>query len=214
MNKSKTPVIIAVIGALVTMIMIITVIKNSSSKNETPVSDTTPKITIDNPEQKLEKCLKKINIRTADKIKGTVDYSDKGSANLPNIETKYPLTVTGDGDVDIEIFSTSEKAGKNNNGWLNETAQQFNEQRNRLSNGKIISVSVRSIPSGASSDYISNNVYLPQAYTPSNELFGNLAIEQGAKLKLEAESLVANTAGIAISRTAASTVATYRGKPF
>ncbi len=211
MNKSKTPVIIAVIGALVTMIMIITVIKNSSSKNETPVSDTTPKITIDNPEQKLEKCLKKINIRTADKIKGTVDYSDKGSANLPNIETKYPLTVTGDGDVDIEIFSTSEKAGKNNNGWLNETAQQFNEQRNRLSNGKIISVSVRSIPSGASSDYISNNVYLPQAYTPSNELFGNLAIEQGAKLKLEAESLVANTAGIAISRTAASTVASKYG---
>ena len=36
MNKSKTPVIIAVIGALVTMIMIITVIKSTSSrKNDT-----------------------------------------------------------------------------------------------------------------------------------------------------------------------------------
>lgn len=211
MNKSKTPVIIAVIGALVTMIMIITVIKSTSSRKNDTISDTSTKITIDNPEQKLEKCLKKINVRTADKIKGTVDYSDKGSANLPNIETKYPLTVVGTGDVDIEIFSTSEKAGKNNNGWLNETAEQFNEQHNRLSNGRSISVSVRSIPSGASSDYIANNVYLPQAYTPSNELFGNLAIEQGAKLKLEAESLVSNTAGVAISRTAASSIASKYG---
>lgn len=211
MNKSKTPVIIAVIGALVTMIMIITVIKSTSSRKNDTISDTSTKITIDNPEQKLEKCLKKINVRTADKIKGTVDYSDKGSANLPNIETKYPLTVVGTGDVDIEIFSTSEKAGKNNNGWLNETAEQFNEQHNRLSNGRSITVSVRSIPSGASSDYIANNVYLPQAYTPSNELFGNLAIEQGAKLKLEAESLVSNTAGVAISRTAASSIASKYG---
>ena len=206
MNKSKTPLIIAVIGAVVTMVMIIAVIsRNSPSKDDVP-ADTGSKVTIDKPEEKLQKCLKNITIRDAEKIKGTVDYSDNASANLPNIESKYPLTVIGNGDVNIEIFSTSEKAGKNNNGWLNETAEQFNAQNNRLPNGRSISVSVRSIPSGASSDYISNNVYIPQAYTPSNELFGKLAMEQGAKLRLEAESLVANTAGIAISRTAALNV--------
>jgi len=212
MNKSKTPLAIAIIGAVITMIMIIVVInKSSSNKENTPLPSTNNKITIDNPEEKLQKALKNVTILNAEKIKGTVDYSDKGSANLPNIETKYPLTVVGDGDVDIEIFSTSEKAGKNNNGWLNETAEEFNNQKNRLSNGKTISVSIRSIPSGASADYISNNVHIPQAYTPSNELFGKLAVEQGAKLNLEAESLVSNTAGIAISRTAASSISSKYG---
>ena len=211
MNKSKTPLVIAVIGAIITMVMIMAVINRSSSNKEKPEPSTGNKITIDNPEEKLQKALKDIQILSAEPIKGTVDYSDKGPANLPNIETKYPLTVVGEGDVNIEIFSTSEKAGKKNNGWLNETAEEFNNQRNRLSNGKIISVSVRSIPSGASSDYIANNVYIPQAYTPSNELFGKLAAEQGAKLKLEAESLVSNTAGIAISRTAASSVKSKYG---
>ena len=66
--------------------------------------------------------MKDIQILSAEPIKGTVDYSDKGPANLPNIETKYPLTVVGEGDVNIEIFSTSEKAGKKNNGWLRSSA--------------------------------------------------------------------------------------------
>ncbi len=207
MNKSKSPVIIAVIGALVTMILIIAVINSNSSKKEekkTPVAQK-------NVSQSLETCLKNIKVTNAELVKGNVDYSDKGAANLPNINTKYPLTVEGNGDVDIEIFSTSEKAGKNNNGWLNEVAEEFNRQGNRLANGKTISVSVRSIASGASCDYITNNVYIPQAYTPSNELFGELASENGAKLKLEAESLVSNVAGIAVSRTAASTLKSKYG---
>ncbi|WP_028516441.1 vWA domain-containing protein [Ruminococcus flavefaciens] len=207
MNKSKSPVIIAVIGALVTMILIIVVIYNNSSKKEEKKTPVPQK----NISQSLESCLKNIKVTSAELIKGNVDYSDKGAANLPNINTKYPLTVEGNGDVDIEIFSTSEKAGKNNNGWLNEVAEEFNRQGNRLSNGKTISVSVRSIASGASCDYITNNVYIPQAYTPSNELFGELASENGAKLKLEAESLVSNVAGIAVSRTAASTLKSKYG---
>lgn len=212
MNKSKTPLVIAAIGAIVTMALIIAVINNSSSKNKGSSNvKTSSKISAESIEETLQRCLKRVTVRDSKPVQGTVDYSDKGSSNLPNIETKYPLTVEGSGDVDIEIFSTSEKAGKNNNGWLNEMAEEFNRQNNRLSSGRTASVSVRSIPSGASSDYISNNVYVPQAYTPSNELFGALAMEQGAKLTLEADSLVANTAGIAISRTAASALSSKYG---
>lgn len=212
MSKSKTPLVIAAIGAIVTMALIIAVINNSSSKNKGSSNvKTSSKISAESIEETLQRCLKRVTVRDSKPVQGTVDYSDKGSSNLPNIETKYPLTVEGSGDVDIEIFSTSEKAGKNNNGWLNEMAEEFNRQNNRLSSGRTASVSVRSIPSGASSDYISNNVYVPQAYTPSNELFGALAMEQGAKLTLEADSLVANTAGIAISRTAASALSSKYG---
>lgn len=211
MNKSKTPLVIAVIGAIVTMTMVIAVINNTSSKKGNSNVKTPSKVASEDAEEILQRCLRSIRVRESKPVQGTVDYSDKSSSNLPNIETKYPLTVEGSGDVNIEIFSTSEKAGKNNNGWLNEMAEEFNKQNNRLSSGRTASVSVRSIPSGASSDYISNNVYLPQAYTPSNELFGALAMEEGAKLNLEAESLVKNTAGIAISRSAASAISSKYG---
>ena len=211
MNNKKIPVapiIIAVVGVIATMVLIIAIaIPKGKDKNGLKPGET---ISAEKAEQIMSKNLKKITVRGADKVKGTVDYSDNSASNLPNIETKYPLTVVGKGSVDIEIFSTSEKAGKGNNGWLNETAEEFNSSNTKLSNGKIASVSVRSIPSGASSDYICNNVYVPQAYTPSNTLFGELAMQNGAKLELKTE-LVSNTAGIALSKTAKSAIESKYG---
>lgn len=204
--KNKVPIIIALVGVIATM-MLITGVLRSSKKPKVSTN-----ITSEADAQKtLEKILKEVTVKDAPKIKSTVDYSDNTIANLPNIETKYPLTVTGQGDVNIEIFSTSEKAGKNNNGWLNEIAEEFNKSRKTLDNGRVVSISVRSIPSGASCDYIANNVYLPQAYTPSNELFGELAVEQGAKLTLVEEQLVENTAGIAISKSTKSNIESKYG---
>ena len=116
------------------------------------------------------------------------------------------MTVTSDGDIVIEIFSTSEKAGKGNNGWLNEMAEDFNKSGFRTEGNKTGTINIRSIASGAASDYISNKVYVPQAYTPSNELFGELAKQSGAKLTLIEKQLVDNTAGIAISKDGVNTV--------
>ena len=205
--KNKVPVIIALVGVIATMVLITGVLKSSKKPKNTGIS-----ITSEAEAQKtLNNIMKDVTVKEASKIKSTVDYSDNTVANLPNIETKYPLTVTGQGDVNIEIFSTSEKAGKNNNGWLNEIAEEFNKSRPTLDNGKVVSVSVRSIPSGASCDYIANNVYIPQAYTPSNELFGELAVEKGAKLTLVEEQLVENTAGIAISKSTKSNIESKYG---
>lgn len=211
MNKTKTPVVIAVIGVIATVCLIIAVLNKPSSDKDANGKNGTPAISSATAEERLSKALNSITVRESIASKGNVDYSDNSAANLPNIETKYPLTVTGDGDVDIEIFSTSEKAGKNQNGWLNETANEFNSQHNRLASGKIASVSIRSIPSGASADYITNNVYVPQAYTPSNTLFGELAMAQGAKLDLKEASLVGNTAGIALSKSTRSAIESKYG---
>ncbi len=206
--KKFTPILIAIIGLIATTVLISSVIK-SGNKEKTGISISSDA----EAEKTINKVLKDVKIKDAQKIKSTVDYSDNLVSNLPNIENKYPLNVEGKGDVNIEIFSTSEKAGKNNNGWLNEMAEQFNSKRTALANGRIASVSVRSIPSGASCDYIANNVYVPQAYTPSNTLFGELAIEQGAKLTLVEEQLVENTAGIAIAKTAKSSIESKYGNP-
>ena len=208
--KTKTPILIAVIGVIATVILICAAL--GSNKNTGSNNGITNFSSTEDAEESMQKALKRIKVRNADPVKSTVDYSDNLVANLPNIETKYPLTVIGNGDVAIEIFSTSEKAGKGQNGWLNEVAEAFNASKLRLENGKVASVSVRSIPSGASSDYISNNIYVPQAYTPSNVLFGNLAIESGAKLQVCVPELVSNTAGIAINKDTKSAIDTKYGE--
>lgn len=212
MKKEKNPIIpiiIAVVGVFATMIMIIALVNIprffKKSDGETTV------ISEMQAERNMDKYLNKVKVHNAEKVKGTVDYSDNVASNLPNIETKYPLTVEGNGDVNIEIFSTSEKAGKAQNGWLNEVANEFNSNHYRLSDNRVASVSIRSIASGASVDYICNNVYVPQAYTPSNTLFGELAIQNGAKLTVIEEQLVPNTAGIALSKTARATIESNYG---
>ena len=208
MKKEKNPIIpiiIAVVGVIATMVMIIALVnipKHLGSNNGGHENA----LTQQHAERNMDKFLDKIKVHNTERVKGTVDYYDNAAANLPNIETKYPLTVIGGGDVDIEIFSTSEKAGKAQNGWLNEVANEFNDRQFRLSDNRIASISIRSIASGAASDYICNNVYVPQAYTPSNMLFGELAMQNGAKLTVVEEQIVPNTAGIALSKTARSSI--------
>lgn len=213
--KNKVPLIIAVIGVAATVVLISSVTKNQkdvSQKGGGTDSSDVSELTPETAQEQMNKILSKVSVYQSQKIKSTVDYSDNTASNLPNIETKYPLTVIGSGDIDIEIFSTSEKAGKNNNGWLNETAEEFNSQNEKLPNGMTVSVSVRSIPSGASCDYIANNVYIPQAYTPSNSLFGELAVEEGAKLELAVPELVENVAGFAVDKSTAAEISSKHGE--
>ncbi|MCR5075878.1 MAG: hypothetical protein K6A79_08765, partial [Ruminococcus sp.] len=120
MKKSKMPIIIAIVGVIATMIMIIGVVNLPKGKKEN--NGKIVAMSDKDADKSMSKHLSKIKVNSAEKVKGTVDYSDNAASNLPNIDTKYPLTVLGYGDVDIEIFSTSEKAGKGNNGWLNEIA--------------------------------------------------------------------------------------------
>lgn len=117
---------------------------------------------------------------------------------MPDI-SQYPLSVEGTGNINIEIFSSPEKAGEGTDGWLNEVAKKFNSSNQKVGD-KSISVSIRSIASGAAVDYITSGKYVPQAFTPSNELWGDMAISSGAKLNKTNDSLVKNTAGILLSK--------------
>ena len=66
---------------------------------------------------------------------------------LPEI-TKYPLQVEGNGDIDIEIFTSGEKAGKDTDRWMIEVAEDLNRSNLTLPDGQSVSCSVRSIGSG------------------------------------------------------------------
>lgn len=147
----------------------------------------------------LPKLLKKIEVTNVEPRKAQVEIGSSTLADeLPDI-SKYPLSVYGDGDIDIEIFSSTEKSSGGTDGWLNEVAERFNDEDFQI-DGQDISVSVRPVASGLSYDYIVSGKYVPQAYTPSNELWGDMIDAEGVDIRLEDECLVRNTAGILVNK--------------
>lgn len=121
---------------------------------------------------------------------------DTTSAELPEI-SKYPLSVEGKGAINVEIFSSTEKstAKSGDRRWLDDMAREFNSSGVKV-NGKSVSVSVRPIASGMALDYIKSGAYIPDAYTPSNELWGSMIESSGVRTKLVEDRLVGNVAGI------------------
>lgn len=155
----------------------------------------------------LDEMYNELDVEQATPVKGTVTLDTPDLYDeLPEID-KYPLSVEGSGDVDIEIFTSGEKAGKDNDSWLIDVASSFNSSDVKTSDGKTVSMSVRSVPSGTAADYIISDKYLPDLYTPSNTLFGEYAISNNGSLELYADRLVGNTAGILVKKDSGYTTA-------
>ena len=155
----------------------------------------------------LDEMYNELDVEQATPVKGTVTLDTPDLYDeLPEID-KYPLSVEGSGDVDIEIFTSGEKAGKDNDSWLIDVASSFNSSEVKTSDGKTVSISVRSVPSGTAADYIISGKYLPDLYTPSNTLFGEYAISNNGSLELYADRLVGNTAGILVKKDSGYTTA-------
>lgn len=132
---------------------------------------------------------------------------------LPDIESSYPFVIAGNGDVNIEIFSSGEKAAETgSDSFLTSMAKKFNAQRNTTSDGKTMSVSLRSVPSGTAAEYISTGKYQPECYTPSNTLFGELVKNEGVELTVETDRLVGNVAGILVSKKTGDMLRTDYGE--
>ena len=155
----------------------------------------------------LDEMYNELDVEQATPVKGTVTLDTPDLYDeLPEID-KYPLSVEGSGDVDIEIFTSGEKAGKDNDSWLIDVASSFNSSDVKTSDGKTVPISVRSVPSGTAADYIISGKYLPDLYTPSNTLFGEYAISNNGSLELYADRLVGNTAGILVKKDSGYTTA-------
>lgn len=188
-----------IIGILIVMAIIIlgviyggiTLTKNWGKSKET--------ISKENATGKLKKICKDININEVEPRKAPIDLGIKDVKDtIPNID-KYPAKVENTTDSYIEIFSTGEKAGNGKDGWLIDVANNFNESKFEI-NGKIISVKVREIASGLGMDYIISERYLPDAYSPSNELWGEMIKANGKTIELCDDRMVGNVAGILISK--------------
>jgi Ca-activated chloride channel family protein len=148
----------------------------------------------------LEEMLDRINVTEATPVKGSVSLGNTSLYDeLPEID-KYPLQVTGNADIVLEVFSSGEKAGSDYESWMIDVANNFNSSNIETASGKSVAVSVRQMSSGMGADYIISNKYLPDLYTPSNELFGKYVETNGGDIEVVSERLVGNTAGVLVDK--------------
>lgn len=106
-------------------------------------------------------------------------------------------------DVAVEIFVSTEKSGSGTDGWMVEIAQAFNQKNIQLNGGKRAKVKIRKIASGTGYQFIASKKHLPDAFSPSNQLWGKMVMAHGVPLKLVRERLVGNVAGVVMKSSVA-----------
>jgi len=125
------------------------------------------------------------------------------SATLPDIG-EFPLKVEAPPIADevVEIWSSTEKSGDDTDGWMTEVVTAFNSAGITLADGTPVGVDLRRIPSGTGYQYIARGQELPQAFTPSNQLWVEMAGEFQTMTEVRPR-LVDNVAGIVMKNETA-----------
>ena len=151
-------------------------------------------------EMTLESIIEDVDVNQVKHPMGHIEFLPPDLNNtLPDI-SKYPPQVEKITSNYIEIFSSPEKAGSGPDGWLTEVAEDFNNAGIKI-DGKPVSVRLRAIPSGLGADYITSGKYMPEAYTPSNDFWGEMIISKGVDAELVEGRLVGNVAGILLTKS-------------
>lgn len=122
---------------------------------------------------------------------------------LPDL-AEYPLALNVSDSAStevVEIFTSSEKAGKGRDGIYIEMANQFNQLGKKTSAGKRAVINVRKIASGLGAQFMLAHQYIPDAYSPSNFLWADMLNANGIKTETIAEKTAPNTAGIVVKKS-------------
>lgn len=167
-------------------------------------------INSDNANEYLNNIVAKIGYDTSKLVKGQVPAFDMQEPTLSGDEeefmyelpdiSEYPLDVTGIGEINVEIFVPFEDNGSAIRNAVKFVAECFNEKKYEV-NGKVASVSIRSLEANLANEYILNEFYMPQGYIPSNELYGTLLSENGIDMNMICNSTVRNTIGLVIENS-------------
>jgi Ca-activated chloride channel family protein len=154
---------------------------------------------------RLERLYGRLNVHTLIPRKDAGFTDDDAIAVLPDI-SEYPFVVNPATDNFITIYAAPESIG-----WLSAVAEDFNKSDASV-DGKLVSVGIRSIPSGLAGDFISSGKYTPDIFAPSNELWGDMIKARGAQVSLLEKRLVGNVAGVILSRKKGDEMAAKYGE--
>ena len=180
----------ALIAALLIVSVLLTACGDSGSSGKTDNGKT---MSLEDANKELSALLSKIKVT---KVNAPLDiYNDDSTVNkaLADIST-FPITVSGSGEIDLEIAAATEMSSDSPDDWLNVVARKFNREDHRL-NGKKVTVSVRKITSGEVVTYMIDGGYRPQLYIPSNYAWGKM-LESYFDVITLCDRLIGNTAGI------------------
>lgn len=145
----------------------------------------------------IDSMLKKVDVSTVSNPNLDIYSDDLSEAEaLADIDT-FPLTVEGNGEIDIEIAAATELSAEAPDDWINIVAQNFNKSGQTV-NGKRVSVSVRKITSGEVVTYMTADAYHPEVYIPSNAAWGMMLKSSGIGVETLSERIAGNTAGMLI----------------
>lgn len=135
-----------------------------------------------------------------DTVKPRLDIYDDSSAaaTLADIST-FPITVQGDGSIDIEIAAATEFSSAAPDDWMNVIAERFNKAGYTV-NGKSVSVTVRKITSGEVLTYMTDSDYRPDVYAPSSDAWGKMLNAKGMRTVTLSDRIAGNTAGILMEK--------------
>lgn len=129
---------------------------------------------------------------------------------LPDL-AEYPISLNASDDMRteaVEIFTSSEKAGQGRDGFYIEMAEAFNRQGKTISNGKQAKIAIRKMASGLGAQFMQARRYMPDAFSPSNQLWADLLNANGVPLETIAEVTAPNTAGIIVKKSKLDMIAT------
>jgi Ca-activated chloride channel family protein len=129
---------------------------------------------------------------------------------LPPLD-EFPLRVDSPDPGAVEIWSSTEKSGEadTTDGWMTEVAAAFNDAGITRADGSPAQVDLRSIASGTGFQFIARGDELPNAFTPSNQLWVEMAREFQELTEVR-PATVENVAGIVMKdETADELRATY-----
>lgn len=191
-NKKSLGIIIGLLAVVFVVVFGVISLTDDAGKSQNTISK-------ENAVEKIEKMVKNINVYEGTPRKSAVDLAPTDKASeIPDIE-KYPLSVEGRGAINVEIFVSPEKSGTGTDGWMNEIAQRFNDEKYQI-NGQTVSVSIRNVSSGLAVDYITSGKYVPEAFSPSNAFWGEMVKAQNVTINTVAERTVGNVAGVLLSK--------------
>ena len=166
-------------------------------------------VTAENAEEIMKSF--RISVNYPELVKGEVPEGIHDDADLSDVLggfmfempsiSNYPLSVEGNGDVDIEIFVPQEDNGSGILDFVAYAANSFNAKQYTLESGETVSISVRSLEASLAEDYILSGSYYPEGYIASNEMYGCLMDENGIEVSLVAPRTVGNTMGIVLEKS-------------